>query len=96
MRNTAAFRTFVLSILLALTTGAAYAQRCPVSHKPLPTAAQRQFIIPEKLLTCFMSLAEIDLVRSSIGHDAQTTVSDPQFDSGELNPDGSTRPPLSS
>lgn len=42
-----------------------------------------------------MSLDEIDLVRSSIGHDAQTTVSDPQFDSGELNPDGSTRPPLS-
>ncbi len=94
MRNTAAFRTFVLSILLALTTGAAYAQRCPVSHKPLPTAAQRQFIIPEKLLTCFMTTAEIAAVRSSIGHDAQTTVTDPAFESGELNPDGSLRPPL--
>lgn len=50
---------------------------------------------PVEVLRCFMSLAEIDLVRSSIGHDAQTTVSDPQLDSGELNPDGSVRPPLS-
>lgn len=94
MRNTAAVRTSVLSLLLALLTTAAYAQRCPVSGKPLPTAAERQLIAPVKLLTCFMTSAEIAAVRSSIGHDAQTTVTDPAFESGELNPDGSVRPPL--
>lgn len=94
MKNTATLRTLILSLVLALATTAAYAQRCPVSGKPLPTAAQRQFIIPEKLLTCFMTSAEIASVRSSIGHDAQTTVTDPAFESGELNPDGSLRPPL--
>lgn len=94
MRNTATLRASVLSLLLALLTTAAYAQRCPVSGKPLPTAAERQFIVPMKLLTCFMTSAEIAAVRSSIGHDAQTTVTDPAFESGELNPDGSVRPPL--
>ncbi len=94
MKNTAAVRASVLSLVLALLTTAAYAQRCPVTGKPLPTAAERQFIVPVKLLTCFMTSAEIAAVRSSIGHDAQTTVTDPAFESGELNPDGSVRPPL--
>jgi hypothetical protein len=97
MKSTAMFRAVILSLLLTLTSCAAYAQapnRCPVSGKPLPTAEQRQFIVPAKLLTCFMTAAEIAAVRSSIGHNAQTTVTDPAFESGELNPDGSVRPPL--
>jgi len=94
MKSTALVRTSVLSLLLALTTTVAYAQRCPVSGKPLPTPAQRQFIVPMKLLTCFMTSIEIAAVRSSIGHDAQTTVTDPSVESGELNPDGSLRSPL--
>ncbi|HEY0511648.1 MAG TPA: hypothetical protein VGH73_07075 [Thermoanaerobaculia bacterium] len=60
----------------------------------MPTAEQRQFMVPSRLLRCFMSPAEIKIASSSIGHDAQTTVTDPQFESGELNPDGSLRPPL--
>jgi hypothetical protein len=93
MKNTAT-RTFVLAFLITLSTAAAYAASCPVSGKPQPTAAQRQFIVPAKLLTCFLTPAEIAAIRSSIGHDAQTTVTDPAFESGELNPDGSVRPPL--
>ena len=57
-----------------------------------PAAAQRRATAvhgPGVLLRCFLSVEEINLVRSSIGHDAQTTVTDPQFESGELNPDGS-------
>jgi hypothetical protein len=94
MKNIAAIRASVLSLLLASATTAAYAQRCPVSGKPLPTAAQRQLIVPMKLLTCFMTSTEISAVRNSIGHDAQTTVTDPAYESGQLNPDGSVRPPL--
>lgn len=95
MKNIAVARASLLFLLLALATTAAHAQRCPVSGRPLPTSAQRQFIIPAKLLTCFMTPAEIAAVRGSIGHDAQTTVTDPAFESGQLNPDGSLRPPLS-
>jgi hypothetical protein len=98
MKNTASLRTLALALLLALSTSAAYARNhpgsCPASGKPLPTAEERQFIIPARLLPCFLSPAEIAAVRGSIGHDAQTTVTDPQFESGELNPDGSLRPPL--
>jgi len=97
MKNTAAFRASLLVLLVSLSTCAAYARNsnlCPVSGKPLPTAAQRQFIVPVRLLTCFLTPAEIAAVRGSIGHDAQTTVTDPAFESGELNPDGSARPPL--
>jgi hypothetical protein len=94
MKNSVAIRASVLSLILTLLTTAAYAQRCPVTGKPLPTPKQRQFTVPVKLLTCFMTSAEIAAVRSSIGHDAQTTVTDPAYESGELNPDGSVRPPL--
>ncbi len=65
-----------------------------MSGKPLPTAAQRQFTVPAKLLPCFLTPVEIVAIHSSIGHDAQTTVTDPAFASGELNPDGTLRPPL--
>jgi hypothetical protein len=97
MKNTASLRTVALALLVAFSTSTAYARnptRCPANGKPLPTAEQRQFIVPLKLLLCFLSPAEIAAVRGSIDHDAQTTVTDPQFESGELNPDGSLRPPL--
>jgi hypothetical protein len=92
-------RLVLLTLLLALCASASFAAnpgQCPAIHRPIPSAEARQHMEPLQVLRCFMALAEIDLVRSSIGHDAQATVSDPQFDSGELNPDGSTRPPLSS
>lgn len=98
MKNRAAVLRAVTLVLLLLGSAASYAQTaglCPASHQPLPTTAERQHTVPAELLRCFLSVAEIDLVRSSIGHDAQTTVSDPAFASGELNPDGSLRPPLS-
>jgi hypothetical protein len=69
---------------------------CPAIHRPLPSSEERQHLDPTALLRCFLSIEEIETVMSAIGHDAQTTVSDPAFDSGELNPDGSTRPPLTS
>lgn len=92
-------RLLLLPLLLALCASASFAAnpgQCPAVHRPIPSAEARQRMEPLQVLRCFMSLAEIDLARSSIGHDAQTTVSDPQFDSGQLNPDGSARPPLSS
>jgi hypothetical protein len=88
----------LIPLLLALCASPSFAAnpgQCPAIHQPIPSAEARQHLAPLQILRCFMSLAEIDLVRSSIGHDAQTTVSDPQFDSGELDPDGSPRPPLS-
>ncbi len=84
----------LLVLLVTLFASTADAQRCPASGRPLPTAVARQFIPPARLLTCFLTRAEIAAVRSSIGHSAQTTVTDPAFESGELNPDGSVRPPL--
>ncbi len=91
--------TLRVAILLALvfsacTTATYGVGHCPVSHQPLPNADERQFLPPVKLLGCFMTPAEIDTVRSAIGHDPQVTATDPKFDSGELNPDGSMRPPL--
>ncbi|HEX6898423.1 MAG TPA: hypothetical protein VF789_01870 [Thermoanaerobaculia bacterium] len=96
MKNTAAVRGFLFSLLVAFSTTvyAGDSSRCPVSGKPLPTAEQRQYTVPAKLLTCFLTRTEIATIRSSIGHSAQTTVTDPSFESGELNPDGSLRPPL--
>ena len=90
-------RLAALVLLLALSSFASYAQtgRCPANGRPLPTAAERQFTPPIKLLRCFLTVAEINLIRSSIDHNAQTTLNDPAFESGELNPDGSVRPPLS-
>ena len=81
--------------LFAQTALAASSNRCPANHKPIPSAEERQQIAPEELLRCFLSADEIDLLLSTIDHNAQTTVNDPSFDSGELNPDGSMRPPLS-
>lgn len=69
--------------------------QCPAIHRPQPSAEARQRLEPLQILRCFLSIQEIDQVRSSIGHDAQTMVTDPQFESGGLNPDGSPRPPLS-
>ncbi len=97
MKRKPAFRAVVLTLLVALSTSAAYAGNpalCPVSGKPLPTPEQRQFTVPAKLLPCFLTSVEIVAIYSSIGHDAQTTVTDPAYESGELNPDGSLRPPL--
>jgi hypothetical protein len=97
MKTTASLRAVLLSILVALSASAAYARdpgQCPASAQPLPTAEQRQFIVPVKLLRCFLSPAQINTAAGAIGHDAQTTVTDPAFESGELNPDGSLRPPL--
>ena len=98
MKNTAPIRSLALALLFALSASAVDARnnpaRCPASGKPLPTAQKRQFTAPSKLLLCFLTPAEIAAVRDSIGHDAQTTVTDPAFESGELNPDGSLRPPL--
>ncbi len=81
--------------LFAQTALAANPGQCPAIHRPMPTAEERQRLEPLFILRCFMSTDEIDLVTSSIDHDAQTTASDPAFDSGRLNPDGSRRPPLS-
>ncbi len=92
------YRRFLVPLLLAFFACTAFAAnpgQCPAIHQPIPSAETRQHLQPLQVLRCFMSLEEIDLVRGSIGHDAQTTASDPQFDSGELNPDGSARPPLS-
>ncbi len=97
MKITAVARALLLALLAALSTASTYAaasDRCPVSGKPLPTARQRQFTVPAKLLPCFLTKAEIAAIRGSIGHSAQTTVTDPSFESGGLNPDGSPRPPL--
>ena len=73
-------RLAALILLLALSSCLpSYAQggRCPANGQPLPTAAERQFTPPIKLLRCFLTAAEINLVRSSIDHNAQTTVNDP-------------------
>src|SRR5947209_8938737 len=97
MKNIVIFRTSVLALLVTLCTSAAYARNpslCPVSGKPLPTAAQRQFTVPARLLPCFLTPAEIAAIYSSIGHDAQTTVTDPAFESVELKTGRPRRPLL--
>jgi hypothetical protein len=97
MKNSSTFRLLSLALLVALSTTASWARgpgSCPASPQPLPTAEQRQFLTPERLLRCFMSAREVTIVLSARYHDAQVTVTDPQFESGELNPDGSPRPPL--
>jgi hypothetical protein len=90
-------RPVIAVLLLALSATVAWATpqgQCPAIHRPIPSPAARQHLAPVEVMRCFMSLAEIEEVRSSIGHDAQTTLDDPAYASGELNPDGSTRPPL--
>jgi hypothetical protein len=76
-------------------TAAAGTGLCPAIHRPIPSVEERQHLPPVEVMRCYMSIAEIDTVRSAIGHDAQTAVTDPAFDSGELNPDGTSRPALS-
>jgi len=89
-----------LAVAVVFSTAASSAREaaatgvCPASRQPLPGAEERQRLAPERLLRCFLSAHEITVLRSSRYHDAQTTVTDPQFESGELNPDGSLRPPL--
>ncbi|HEV7671858.1 MAG TPA: hypothetical protein VGS22_25330 [Thermoanaerobaculia bacterium] len=85
----------LLAALFAQASLAANPGQCPAIHRPMPTAEERQHLEPLFLLRCFLSIDEIDLVAGSLDHDAQTSVTDPAFDSGELNPDGSLRPPLS-
>ena len=88
-------RAAVLFLLLAvLAAGAALADSCPANGAPLPTAAERQAIVPIVLLRCFLPEAEIDVIIGSIGHDPQSSSTNPLDDSGKLNPDGSLRPPL--
>ncbi|HEV7783873.1 MAG TPA: hypothetical protein VGQ28_00975, partial [Thermoanaerobaculia bacterium] len=78
MKERFRLRFAILVVLAALCTTASYgAGHCPVSHQPLPSAAQRQFIPPSKPLSCFMTQDEILAVRTSIGHDAQVTATDP-------------------
>jgi len=84
----------ILLVYSGCTTATYGAGHCPVSHRPLPSAVQRQFLPPVKIMECFMTAEEIATVRSAVGHDAQVTATDPKFDSGELNPDGTMRPPL--
>src|SRR6195952_3621986 len=101
MNNKSTLRLLLLALLVACSTAASYAREaaatgfCPASPQPLPSAEERQHLVPEHLLRCFLTLHEIAVVRSARHHDAQTTVTDPQLASGMLNPDGSLRPPLS-
>jgi hypothetical protein len=100
MNKNSTLKLLLLALLAACSTTASYAREgapsgfCPASPRPLPSAEERQHLVPERLLRCFMTVHEIAVVRSSRYHDAQTTVTDPQYASGELNPDGSLRPPL--
>ncbi|MFL6261039.1 MAG: hypothetical protein ACJ76Y_15140 [Thermoanaerobaculia bacterium] len=97
MKNRSSLGLLALALLAALSTAPSYARgpgSCPASPRPLPTSEQRQYLMPERLLRCFLSAKEVATIRSARYHDAQTTVTDPQYESGELNPDGSPRPPL--
>lgn len=86
---------FSLSFAVLLSVQAFAAQPpCPVGGGRQPTAAERQRIEPETLLRCFMTSAEIAIVHRAIGRHAQVTVTDPAFESGKRNPDGSPRRPL--
>lgn len=95
----ARIQSFLLAALFAASLApsalAAGAPRCPTGHGHVPSAEARQRLEPIQILRCFMTAEEIDQVFEAIGHDAQTTVTDPQFDSGRLDPDGTPRPPLS-
>ena len=100
MNKKSTLKLLLLALLAAFSTTASYARDaastgfCPASPQPLPSAEERQHLAPERLLRCFLSAHEITVLRGSRYHDAQTTVTDPQFESGKLNPDGSLRPPL--
>jgi hypothetical protein len=83
-----------LSLLLALAATAAWPASCPANGAPLPTAAERQALAPVVILRCFLPAAEVAAIAGSIGHDPQASLTDPAYDSGKQNPDGSLRPPL--
>jgi len=87
-------RVTVLSLLLALAATAAWPASCPANGAPLPTAAERQVMAPAAILRCFLPAAEVAVIAGSIGHDPQASLTDPAYDSGKQNPDGSLRPPL--
>jgi hypothetical protein len=84
----------VFLLLSVLSAGAAWPQSCPANGAPLPTAAERQALVPIVLLRCFLPESEIGVIIGTIGHDPQSSSTNPLFDSGKLNPDGSLRPPL--
>jgi hypothetical protein len=87
-------KAVVLSLLLALTATAAWPATCPASGAPVPSFAERQAEPPIVVLRCYLPESEIDVVIGSIGHDPQASLTDPAYDSGKLNPDGTLRPPL--
>jgi hypothetical protein len=87
-------RVVVLSLLLAWSATTAWPASCPANGAPLPTAAERQAIVPIVILRCFLPAAEVGMIIASIGHDPQASLTDPAYDSGKQNPDGSLRPPL--
>jgi hypothetical protein len=85
----------VLSFLVIFAAAALQASdSCPANGAPLPTTAERQMMVPIVLLDCFLPPEEIDVLIGCIGHDPQSGSTDPRFDSGKLNPDGTLRPPL--
>jgi hypothetical protein len=90
----AAGRAVVLALLAACCAFPAQAGDCPANGAPLPTAAERQAIVPIVLLHCYLPAEEIDILIACIGHDPQSSSTDPRYDSGKLNPDGTLRPPL--
>jgi hypothetical protein len=49
---------------------------------------------PIAIVRCFLPGAEVGVIIASIGHDPQASLTDPAYDSGKQNPDGSLRPPL--
>ncbi|HXO40056.1 MAG TPA: hypothetical protein VN999_01310 [Thermoanaerobaculia bacterium] len=49
---------------------------------------------PIVIVRCFLPEAEVGVIIGSIGHDPQASLTDPAYDSGKQNPDGSLRPPL--
>jgi hypothetical protein len=49
---------------------------------------------PIVILRCFLPETEVVTIIGSIGHDPQASLTDPVYDSGKQNPDGTLRPPL--
>jgi hypothetical protein len=87
-------RVVALVVLLACGATAAWPASCPANGAPLPTAAERQVMVPIAIVRCFLPEAEVGVIIASIGHDPQASLTDPAYDSGKQNPDGSLRPPL--
>lgn len=87
-------KVVTLSLILALAASAAWSASCPANGAPLPSAAERQAMVPVSILRCFLPETEILVIIGSVGHDPQASLAQPAFDSGRENPDGSLRPPL--